>query len=441
MGKNLYIKTQGCQMNEYDSNRMKDILGESHDFTLVGTPEQADLILLNTCSIREKAQEKVFHELGRWKDLKKENPNLKIGVGGCVASQEGENIIKRAPFVDLVFGPQTIHRVPKLYEKVSEFNKKEVDISFPKTEKFDALPKPSNDGTSSYVSIMEGCNKYCSFCVVPHTRGNEISRPLIDVINEVKGLAKDGVKEIIFLGQNVNAYRDSRDKTKGLGLANLIRGSAQIKGIDRIRYTTSHPFEFGEDLINVYSEVPELVSHVHLPVQSGSNTILKAMRRRHTIKEYLKTINHLKLVRPGISISSDFIVGFPGETDEDFQDTLDLVKRVGFDESYSFIYSPRPNTTAKDLEDNVSLDEKKKRLETLQNSLKKCSFSISRKMVGTIERCLTTGVSKKDPGELQARTENNKVVNFNSDGQDLVGQFINLKIVEAMPNSLRGVLA
>ena len=441
MGKNLYIKTQGCQMNEYDSNRMKDILGESHDFTLVDTPEEADLILLNTCSIREKAQEKVFHELGRWKDLKKVNPNLKIGVGGCVASQEGENIIKRAPFVDLVFGPQTIHRVPKLYEKVSEFNKKEVDISFPKTEKFDALPKPSNDGTSSYVSIMEGCNKYCSFCVVPHTRGNEISRPLIDVINEVKGLAKDGVKEIIFLGQNVNAYRDSRDKTKGLGLANLIRGSAQIKGIDRIRYTTSHPFEFGEDLINVYSEVPELVSHVHLPVQSGSNTILKAMRRRHTIKEYLKTINHLRLVRPGISISSDFIVGFPGETDEDFQDTLDLVKRVGFDESYSFIYSPRPNTTAKDLEDNVSLDEKKKRLEILQNSLKKCSFSISRKMVGTIERCLTTGVSKKDPGELQARTENNKVVNFNSDGQDLVGQFTNLKIVEAMPNSLRGVMA
>ena len=428
-------------MNEYDSNRMKDILGESHDFTLVDTPEEADLILLNTCSIREKAQEKVFHELGRWKDLKKVNPNLKIGVGGCVASQEGENIIKRAPFVDLVFGPQTIHRVPKLYERVSEFNKKEVDISFPKTEKFDALPKPSNDGTSSYVSIMEGCNKYCSFCVVPHTRGNEISRPLVDVINEVKGLAKDGVKEIIFLGQNVNAYRDSRDKTKGLGLANLIRGSAQIKGIDRIRYTTSHPFEFGEDLINVYSEVPELVSHVHLPVQSGSNTILKAMRRRHTIKEYLKTINHLRLVRPGISISSDFIVGFPGETDEDFQDTLDLVKRVGFDESYSFIYSPRPNTTAKDLEDNVSLDEKKKRLETLQNSLKKCSFSISRKMVGTIERCLTTGVSKKDPGELQARTENNKVVNFNSDGQDLVGQFINLKIVEAMPNSLRGVMA
>ena len=428
-------------MNEYDSNRMKDILGESHDFTLVDTPEEADLILLNTCSIREKAQEKVFHELGRWKDLKKINPNLKIGVGGCVASQEGENIIKRAPFVDLVFGPQTIHRVPKLYERVSEFNKKEVDISFPKTEKFDALPKPSNDGTSSYVSIMEGCNKYCSFCVVPHTRGNEISRPLVDVINEVKGLAKDGVKEIIFLGQNVNAYRDSRDKTKGLGLANLIRGSAQIKGIDRIRYTTSHPFEFGEDLINVYSEVPELVSHVHLPVQSGSNTILKAMRRRHTIKEYLKTINHLRLVRPGISISSDFIVGFPGETDEDFQDTLDLVKRVGFDESYSFIYSPRPNTTAKDLEDNVSLDEKKKRLETLQNSLKKCSFSISRKMVGTIERCLTTGVSKKDPGELQARTENNKVVNFNSDGQDLVGQFINLKIVEAMPNSLRGVMA
>ena len=427
-------------MNEYDSNRMKDLLGESHEFSVVNNPEEADLILLNTCSIREKAQEKVFHELGRWKELKKKNRKLKIGVGGCVASQEGENIIKRAPYVDLVFGPQTIHRVPSMYDSVSSTNKPEVDISFPKTEKFDVLPNPSNDGTSSYVSIMEGCNKYCSFCVVPHTRGHEISRPIQDVISEVNILAKDGVREIIFLGQNVNAYRDSKDKTKGLGLANLIKETALIEGIDRIRFTTSHPFEFGENLINVYREIPELVSHVHLPVQSGSDQILQAMRRRHNIQEYLEIIQNLRLIRPGISISSDFIVGFPGETDEDFQKTLDLVSQVGFDDSYSFIYSPRPNTTAKDLEDNVSPDEKKSRLQTLQNSLKKSAFSISRRMVGKLEKCLVTGLSKKDPGELQARTENNRVVNFSSEGKNLVGEFHILKIVEAMPNSLRGVM-
>ena len=427
-------------MNEYDSNRMKDLLGESHEFSVVNNPEEADLILLNTCSIREKAQEKVFHELGRWKELKKKNPKLKIGVGGCVASQEGENIIKRAPYVDLVFGPQTIHRVPSMYDAVSSTNKPEVDISFPKTEKFDVLPNPSNDGTSSYVSIMEGCNKYCSFCVVPHTRGHEISRSIEDVLSEVNSLAKDGVREIIFLGQNVNAYRDSKDKTKGLGLANLIKETALIEGIDRIRFTTSHPFEFGEDLINVYREIPELVSHVHLPVQSGSDQILQAMRRRHNIQEYLEIIQNLRLIRPGISISSDFIVGFPGETDEDFQKTLDLVSQVGFDDSYSFIYSPRPNTTAKDLEDNVSPDEKKSRLQTLQNSLKKSAFGISRRMVGKLEKCLVTGLSKKDPGELQARTENNRVVNFNSEGKNLVGEFHILKIVEAMPNSLRGAM-
>ena len=427
-------------MNEYDSNRMSDLLGESHEFSVVNNPEEADLILLNTCSIREKAQEKVFHELGRWKELKKKNPKLKIGVGGCVASQEGENIIKRAPYVDLVFGPQTIHRVPSMYDAVSSTNKPEVDISFPKTEKFDVLPNPSNDGTSSYVSIMEGCNKYCSFCVVPHTRGHEISRPIEDVISEVNILAKDGVREIIFLGQNVNAYRDSKDKTKGLGLANLIKETALIEGIDRIRFTTSHPFEFGENLINVYREIPELVSHVHLPVQSGSDQILQAMRRRHNIQEYLEIIQNLRLIRPSISISSDFIVGFPGETEEDFQKTLDLVSQVGFDDSYSFIYSPRPNTTAKDLEDNVSPDEKKSRLQTLQNSLKKSAFSISRRMVGKLEKCLVTGLSKKDPGELQARTENNRVVNFSSEGKNLVGEFHILKIVEAMPNSLRGVM-
>tara|TARA_B100000686_G_scaffold31749_1_gene32974 strand:- start:26945 stop:28207 length:1263 start_codon:yes stop_codon:yes gene_type:complete len=419
---------------------MKDILAESNDFTVVDSPDKADLILLNTCSIREKAQEKVFHELGRWRELKEKNPNLKIGVGGCVASQEGENIIKRAPFVDLVFGPQTIHRVPKMFKEVSRLNKKEVDISFPKTEKFDSLPKPSNDGISSYVSIMEGCNKYCSFCVVPHTRGHEISRSLSDILSEVKGLSKDGVKEIIFLGQNVNAYRDSKDKTKGLGLANLIKDCSKIQGIDRIRYTTSHPFEFGDDLINTYKEVPELVNHVHLPVQSGSDSILKLMRRRHNIKEYVTIIKKLKTARPDITISSDFIVGFPGETEEDFQDTLNLIDQIGFDESYSFIYSPRPNTTAKDLEDNVSLPEKKRRLELLQEALRKTSFSISRRMVGDIQKCLVNGTSKKDPGELQARTENNRVVNFNSQGKNLVGEFLDLEIVDVMPNSLRGVM-
>ncbi|MBI80764.1 MAG: tRNA (N6-isopentenyl adenosine(37)-C2)-methylthiotransferase MiaB [Gammaproteobacteria bacterium] len=441
MGKNLYIKTHGCQMNEYDSSRMKDILEESHEFSVVQNPEEADLILLNTCSIREKAQEKVFHELGRWKELKKKNKDLKIGVGGCVASQEGENIIKRAPFVDLVFGPQTVHRVPSMYQSSLDKNQNQVDTSFPKTEKFDFLPQPSNDGVSSFVSIMEGCNKYCSFCVVPHTRGNEISRPLHDVINEVRQLASSGVREIIFLGQNVNSYRDGKDKTKGKGLATLILSASQIKGIDRIRYTTSHPYEFGEDLINIYKEVPQLVNHVHLPVQSGSDSILKAMRRRHTRKEYLEIIDKLRAVRPGISLSSDFIVGFPGETREDFQKTLSLVTEVGFDESFSFIYSPRPNTTAKDLPDDVSLKEKKLRLKALQDQITKNAFRISRRMVGTEERCLVTGTSKRDPGELQARTENNRVVNFNSKGKNLVGKFIDLRIVEVKPNSLRGMMS
>ena len=427
-------------MNEYDSNRIKDILRESHEFSVVKKPEEADLILLNTCSIREKAQEKVFHELGRWKDLKKKNPLLKIGVAGCVASQEGENILKRAPQVDLVFGPQNIHRIPALYDSTTKENKPSVDISFPKTEKFDQMPKPSAEGPSALVSIMEGCNKYCSFCVVPHTRGNEISRTMQQILEEVEDLSVRGVREIIFLGQNVNAYRDSKDKTKGLGLANLIRATSMINGIERIRFTTSHPFEFGKDLINVYKEIPELVSHVHLPVQSGSDRILKLMRRRHTVKEYLDIVQNLKLSRPNITISSDFIVGFPGETKDDFQKTLDLVNLVGFDESYSFIYSPRPNTRAKDLLDNVTKDQKKIRLEFLQSSLKRMALDISRKMVGSKERCLVIGKSKKDPGELQARTENNKVVNFNSNGLDLIGKFLSLKIVEALPNSLRGVM-
>ena len=428
-------------MNEYDSARMQDLLGDSHGFETTQIEDEAELILLNTCSIREKAQEKVFHQLGRWKKLKEKNPNLKIGVGGCVASQEGENIIKRAPQVDLVFGPQTIHRVPDLYKNITEAKPASVDITFPKTEKFDYLPEQNIDGPTAFVSIMEGCNKYCSFCVVPHTRGHEISRPIDDILKEIKGLSLQGVKEINLLGQNVNSYRDSKLKTKGLGLTNLIRASAQIEGIQRIQFTTSHPFEFGQDLIDIYLEVPELISYVHLPVQSGSNSILEKMRRRHTRDEYLEIIEKLKTVREGISISSDFIVGFPGETEDDFLDTLDLVDRVGYDESFSFIYSPRPNTTAKDLEDDVPLEEKKNRLSVLQHKLENSALNISRKMVGETRKCLVTGVSKKNPGEFQARTENNKVVIFSCSDQSMIGKIVDIEIVEAKNKSLRGVAA
>ena len=441
MAKKLFIKTHGCQMNEYDSARMQDLLGDSHGFETTQNEDEADLILLNTCSIREKAQEKVFHQLGRWKKLKEKNPNLKIGVGGCVASQEGENIIKRAPQVDLVFGPQTIHRVPDLYKNITEAKPASVDITFPKTEKFDYLPEQKIDGPTAFVSIMEGCNKYCSFCVVPHTRGHEISRPIDDILKEIKGLSLQGVKEINLLGQNVNSYRDSKLKTKGLGLTNLIRASAQIEGIQRIQFTTSHPFEFGQDLIDIYLEVPELISYVHLPVQSGSNSILEKMRGRHTRDEYLEIIEKLKTVREGISISSDFIVGFPGETENDFLDTLDLVDRVGYDESFSFIYSPRPNTTAKDLEDDVPLEEKKNRLSVLQHKLENSALNISRKMVGETRKCLVTGVSKKNPGEFQARTENNKVVIFACSDQSMIGKIVDIEIVEAKNKSLRGVAA
>ncbi len=428
-------------MNEYDSARMQDLLGDSHGFETTQNEDEADLILLNTCSIREKAQEKVFHQLGRWKKLKEKNPNLKIGVGGCVASQEGENIIKRAPQVDLVFGPQTIHRVPDLYKNITEAKPVSVDIAFPKTEKFDYFPEQNVDGPTAFVSIMEGCNKYCSFCVVPHTRGHEISRPIDDILKEIEGLSLQGVKEINLLGQNVNSYRDSKLKTKGLGLTNLIRASAKIEGIQRIQFTTSHPFEFGQDLIDIYLEVPELISYVHLPVQSGSNSILEKMRRRHTREEYLEIIDKLKNVREGISISSDFIVGFPGETENDFLDTLDLVDRVGYDESFSFIYSPRPNTTAKDLEDDVPLKEKKNRLSVLQHKLENSALNISRKMVGETRKCLVTGVSKKNPGEFQARTENNKVVIFSCSDQSMIGKIVDIEIVEAKNKSLRGVAA
>ena len=426
-------------MNEYDSNRMQDLLGISHGFETTDNEEEADLILLNTCSIREKAQEKVFHQLGRWKKLKDKNPNLKIGVGGCVASQEGDNIMKRAPQVDIVFGPQTIHRVPKLYENVAENKLESVDITFPKTEKFDHLPEQSSDGPTAFVSIMEGCNKYCSFCVVPHTRGNEISRPLDDILKEIEGLAEKGVKEVNLLGQNVNSYRDSKLKTKGLGLSNLIRSSSVIEGIERIQFTTSHPFEFGQDLIDIYQEVPQLISYVHLPVQSGSNDILKKMRRRHSRDEYFEIIDKLKSARSGISISSDFIVGFPGETEKDFLDTLDLVDYVGYDESFSFIYSPRPNTTAKDLEDEVPLEEKKVRLQELQHKLGNSALSISRKMVGEIRKCLVTNISKKNPGEFQARADNNKVVIFSCSDPSMIGEIIDIEIVEARNKSLRGI--
>ena len=428
-------------MNEYDSNRVGDLLGDSHGFEITPNPEEADLILLNTCSIREKAQEKVFHQLGRWRKLKDKNPDLKIGVGGCVASQEGKNIISRAPFVDIVFGPQTIHRVPDLYQSSLVNCNPGIDIEFPKTEKFDYLPSPSTNGPSAFVSIMEGCNKYCTYCVVPHTRGHEISRAKEGILEEVRSLTDKGVREINFLGQNVNAYRDGKDRTKGVGLANLIRESADIKGLERIRFTTSHPFEFGQELVDVYGEVPELVSHLHLPVQSGSNSILKMMRRRHTREEYIDLITRIKDKRPGISLSSDFIVGFPGETEKDFILTLDLVDEIGFDESYSFMYSPRPNTTALEFDDDVSLEKKKERLSALQSKLKNNANIISRRMVGTAEICLVTGVSKKDPGQLQARTENNRVVNFNASSQSLIGEFINLEIVEALPNSLRGVIS
>ena len=427
-------------MNEYDSDRMQDLLNLSHGFETTENEEEADLLLLNTCSIREKAQEKVFHQLGRWKKLKAKNPNLKIGVGGCVASQEGEAIAKRAPQVDLIFGPQTIHRVPTLYENTEKLNNAAIDISFPKTEKFEYLPSSPGQGPSAFVSIMEGCNKYCSFCVVPHTRGNEISRPLEDIINEAKDLASKGVVEISLLGQNVNSYRDSKLKTKGLGLSNLIREISLIQGIERISFTTSHPFEFGQDLINIYEEVPELISYVHLPVQSGSNEILKLMRRRHTREDYFKIIDKLRSARPGISLSSDFIVGFPGETDKDFQDTLDLVDKVGYDESFSFIYSPRPNTTAKDLEDSVPMEVKKERLKLLQQKLENSALSISRKMVGETRKCLVTGVSKKDPGEFQARADNNKVVIFSCNDESLIGNFVDIEIQQAQNKSIRGLL-
>ena len=370
--KKVFIKTHGCQMNEYDSAKMLDLLSEKEEFTATDTPEDADLLVLNTCSIREKAQERVFHQIGRWKKLKDKNPNLKIAIGGCVASQEGKKLTQRAPAVDIVFGPQTLHRLPNLYKEASDTEKKQLDISFPKIEKFDYLPQSSSDSVTAFVSVAEGCNKYCSFCVVPHTRGHEVSRPVEDILVEIEALASRGVREVNLLGQNVNNFKGTFEGEKK-SLAFLIKKLSKVNGIDRIRYTTSHPFEFKDDLVDLYKDTPELVSHVHLPVQSGSDRILKLMRRRYSAASYLELISRIRENRPGISFSSDFIVGFPGETDKDFQDTLDIVEKVGFDESFSFIYSPRPNTPAAEMEDNVSKDIKKERLTILQHKLNELS--------------------------------------------------------------------
>ncbi|MCK2043662.1 tRNA (N6-isopentenyl adenosine(37)-C2)-methylthiotransferase MiaB [Chromohalobacter sp. TMW 2.2308] len=446
MAKKLFIKTHGCQMNEYDSARMADLLGESHALELTDDEREADVILLNTCSIREKAQEKVFHQLGRWKKLKAANPDLVIGVGGCVASQEGDNIQKRAPHVDMVFGPQTMHRLPTMLDSRQGAETAEtismVDVTFPEIEKFDHLPKPTADGATAFVSIMEGCSKYCTFCVVPYTRGEEVSRPFEPVMEEVIHLADQGVREINLLGQNVNAYRGENQLGDEIDLAELIGCVAAVEGIDRIRFTTSHPVEFSDSLIEAYGEIPELVSHLHLPVQAGSDRVLAAMKRGHTVEEYVDKLERIRALRPDISFSSDFIIGFPGETEEDFMNTLDLIQRIGYDASFSFVYSPRPGTPAANLEDETPEATKKQRLAILQERLNQQTMQISRRMVGQTERILVTGFSPKDPGQLSGRTENNRVVNFRAPNPtELIGYFVDVEITEALPNSLRGDLA
>jgi len=439
MAGKLYIRTFGCQMNEYDSRKMEDVLRESHGLELTADPEQADVLLLNTCSIREKAQEKVFSQLGVWKDWKQARPDLVIGVGGCVASQEGEAIRERAPFVDLVFGPQTLHRLPDMLARARDGHQPTVDISFPEIEKFDCLPEPRAEGPSAFVSIMEGCSKYCTFCVVPYTRGEEISRPFDDVIAEIVQLAGQGVREVNLLGQNVNAYRGRMHDGEIADLALLIRYVAAIEGIDRIRYTTSHPVEFSDALIETYAEVPELVSHLHLPVQSGSDRILMAMKRGHSAFEYKQKLKRLRAIRPGISLSSDFIIGSPGETEQDFQHTMNLIGEIGFDHSFSFIYSRRPGTPAADLPDDVPMATKQQRLARLQHVINDNAQRISRSMVGTVQRVLVDRPSRRDPNEISGRTENNRVVNF-AGPLGLIGQFVDLRITAAHPNSLRGEL-
>ena len=439
MAGKVFVKTHGCQMNEYDSAKMADVLAYAHGLELTLSADEADVLLLNTCSIREKAQEKVFSQLGQWRELKQQRPELIIGVGGCVASQEGEALRERAPYVDLVFGPQTLHRLPQMISQVRTSRSAVVDISFPEIEKFDRLPEPRAEGPTAFLSIMEGCSKYCTFCVVPYTRGEEVSRPFDDIIAEAVSLAHQGVREITLLGQNVNAYRGAMADAGSADLALLITYLAAIEGIDRIRYTTSHPLEMSDSLIQVYREVPELVSHLHLPVQSGSDRVLAAMKRNHTALEYKSRIRRLRAARPGISLSSDFIVGFPGETGADFEATMQLIEEVGFDHSFSFIYSRRPGTPAAELPDDVPLAVKKQRLARLQARIQEMAAAISAAMVGTEQRILVEGPSRKDPAQMAGRTENNRVVNFDA-GADLVGRFVTVRISEALPNSLRGEL-
>ncbi|MBF7072547.1 tRNA (N6-isopentenyl adenosine(37)-C2)-methylthiotransferase MiaB [Glaciecola sp. MH2013] len=439
MNKKLFIKTWGCQMNEYDSEKMADLLDSTHGYTLAEEAAEADVILLNTCSIREKAQEKVFHQLGRWKNLKNDKPELIIGVGGCVASQEGAEIRKRAPFVDIVFGPQTLHRLPEMIKDIKSGNKAVVDVSFPEIEKFDRLPEPRADGPSAFVSIMEGCSKYCSFCVVPYTRGEEVSRPVDDVLLEVAQLAAQGVREVNLLGQNVNAFRGQHFDGSICRFAELLELVASIDGIDRIRYTTSHPVEFTDDIIEAYKHIPELVDHLHLPVQSGADRILNQMKRGHTAIEYKSIIRKLKKVRPNLCMSSDFIIGFPGETDADFEATMDLIAKVDYDMSFSFIYSSRPGTPAADIVDDVSEETKKQRLQILQQRINQNALRIARAMLGSTQRILVEGPSKKNVMELTGRTENNRVVNFEG-SPDMIGEFVDVEITDVYSNSLRGIV-
>ncbi len=439
MARTVHLKTFGCQMNEYDSARILDGLRAACGLEPVDDPEQADVLLLNTCSVREKAQEKVFSQLGMWRPLKEKNPELVIGVGGCVASQEGEAIRQRAPYVDLVFGPQTLHRLPQMLKQVWADHKAVVDVSFPEIEKFDALPEPRADGPTAYVSVMEGCSKYCTYCIVPYTRGAEVSRPFDDVIAEVAGLAAQGVREVNLLGQNVNAYRGAMHDGTVADLALLIHFVAAIDGIERIRFTTSHPMEMSDSLIQAFAEVPKLASFLHLPLQAGSDRILAQMKRGHTALEYKSVIRKLRAARPDLTLSSDFIVGFPGETDADFEATMQVVEEIGFDHSFSFIYSPRPGTPAADLPDDVSAEVKKARLARLQALINTQAQRYSRQMVGSVQRVLVEGPSKKDPQRLTGRTENNRAVNFDG-GAELIGQFVEVRITEALPNSLRGEL-
>ena len=438
MAKKLFVKTHGCQMNEYDSARMLDVLKDAQGYEMAASEEEADVLLLNTCSIREKAQEKVFHQLGRWQKLKNARPDLVIGVGGCVASQEGDAIMKRAPVVDMVFGPQTIHRLPDMVTQRQQQLLPVVDVTFPEVEKFDRLPEPSVDGPAAFVSIMEGCSKYCSFCVVPYTRGEEVSRSVASVIQEVESLASRGVREIHLLGQNVNSYLGDIDGDQA-DLAELIYYVADAPGVERIRFTTSHPMDFSDNLIQAYADIPALVDHLHLPVQSGSDRILEAMKRGHTAADYRERIRKLREVRPNISLSSDFIVGFPGETEVEFEETMALIDEIGFDTSFSFIFSARPGTPAAGLADEIPETTKKAWLQTLQARIRDQAEAISQAMVGTEQRVLVMSEAKKGMGQLAARTENNRVVNFEG-APSLIGAFANLRITEALPNSLRGML-